>query len=87
MINVGAGYNNSARQGGWGCLARDTTGDVLFAAAGQLTDVSDTLHAETMALIHAIHLAENFGMGCDCQTVKIAMESSQWDRAPIGVLF
>ena len=38
-------------------------GDVMFAAAGLLANLSMATHAEALALMNAINLAESFGMG------------------------
>ena len=55
MINMDATFIRDSRMGGWGCIARDASGDVLFAAAGKLTNISEPLQAETMALLKALH--------------------------------
>lgn len=88
-----ASYLAVNRQGGWGCIARDMSGEVLFAAAGSLTNLSAATHAQAMALMKAsINLAESFGMGrvifmTDCLPLKHAIDSSSLDRSQLGSLF
>lgn len=39
MVNFDAAYKEEARTGGWGCLAQNADGEIMFAAAGDLSDV------------------------------------------------
>lgn len=62
------------------CVAHDSAGDVLFAAAGSLMDQSEALHVETTGLLNTTRLAEEFGMGrvifaTDCLPLKQALDS------------
>ena len=81
MINLDASFLATNRQEGWGCIAQDMLGDVLFSAAGPLANLSTATHAEALALMKAINLAESFGMGrvifmTDYLTLKQAMETN-----------
>ena len=64
----------------------------MFAAAGKLAGLAEAIHAEALALIKAVSLAEEFGMGrvifsTDCLPLKQAVVSTSLDRASLGVLF
>lgn len=91
-INVDGSFEPNSQLAGWGCIARDHTGDVLFTAAGNLVNMSEALHAEACALLHAIKMAEEHGMGrvvfeTDCAGLQQAMTTSTLDRSPLGTLF
>lgn len=91
-INIDGAFNASNQSSGWGCVARDPTGDVLFAVAGKIEQVSDALHAEATALLNAINLAEDHGMGCvifetDCLGLAQAINTTVLDRSALGALF
>ena len=92
MINSDAAYFEATREGGWGCIARDSKGDVLFAAAGKLAGLSQAIHAEALAMMKVISLAEGFGMGrvifcTDYHPLKHAVLPSSLDRASLGILY
>lgn len=53
-VNVDGAYNQTTGSGGWGCIARAPDGDILFAAAGPLSNLSEPIHAESIALLKAI---------------------------------
>ena len=79
-INIDSAFDVAKQTTGWGCVARDHTGEVLFAAAGRLVHISEALHAEATALLPAIHLAEEHGMGhvifeTDCLGLAQAINS------------
>jgi hypothetical protein len=63
MLNVDASFVEETGIGGWGCIARDSDGDILFAAAGSCEHFVDPMHDETISLLKAIDLAEQFGVG------------------------
>lgn len=62
-INIDAAFNRETGAGGWGLIARDVDGEVVFAASGSLSHQTEALHAETSALLLAIQLAESQGWG------------------------
>jgi hypothetical protein len=81
MINIDGSYSEENGSGGWGCVARDHEGEVIFAAAGPAMHLSNAMHAEVMALMRAIEFAEQFGMGrvifaTDCASLQHAATTS-----------
>lgn len=91
-VNIDGAFDQTSQQAGWGCVARDHTGDVLFAAAGSLANISEPLHAEVAGLLNAITLAENHGMGrvifeTDCSGLQQAVTTTTLDRSSLGTLF
>jgi ribonuclease HI len=91
-INIDAVYSDATRSGWWGAICRDMVSNIQFAAAGNLKMISDSMHAETMALSHAVQIAEQLGVGrvifeTDCANLQRAINSSDYDFAPLGVLF
>jgi ribonuclease HI len=74
---------------GWGCIRRDSTGDSLFAAAGQIGHASEPAQTEAHALIQAFSIAEQMGMGCvifeiECLVLKQAITGEDFNHAPMG---
>ena len=60
--------------------------------AGSLSNITDAMHAETLALSNAIQAADVMGVGrvvfeSDCCNLKTAMSSSDYDLSPLSVLF
>jgi hypothetical protein len=73
-------------------LARDSDGDMVVAAAGDVTSVLDALHSETVAVMHAIDMANRPGIGrvilaTDCLVLQKALASNEYDLAQLGSLF
>ena len=52
-----------AGKGGWGAVARDSDGDLVFAAAGAVPHAIDPLHAEAFGLLQGAKMASNLGIG------------------------
>ena len=91
-INIDGTFHVDSGRGGWGCLARDHTGDPLFAAAGSFHNAGEALRTETQALLQAISLAEQASIGrpifaTDCQVLQSAITTNNYDAAPLGALF
>ncbi|KAI4968921.1 hypothetical protein ZWY2020_046251 [Hordeum vulgare] len=91
-INTDGAFLEETRDGGWGALARDSNGSIIFAADGRITHAYDALHAETIAIQHAIGLANQLGMGriileTDSQILKQALLSPSLDQSRLGHLF
>lgn len=91
-INIDGAYSPANQLAGWGCIARDHMGDVIFAAAGKLEHISEALHAEACAMIKAIQLAETHGMGrviveTDSLGLSQALNTSMLDRSSLGTIF
>ncbi|PNT69203.1 hypothetical protein BRADI_3g51243v3 [Brachypodium distachyon] len=77
-LNIDGSYNAATDCGGWGVLARDEVGDIMFAAAGRIASASQALQTETEALIRGILYAEQMGMEkiiveTDCQILHRAL--------------
>lgn len=77
---------------GWGFVIRDEHGEVKAAGAGKLERVTDALHAEALAMLHAIHTASQ--MGChkvlletDSAQLKTAVTTEDCDLAVLGAIF
>ncbi|CAM0953804.1 unnamed protein product [Alopecurus aequalis] len=91
-INTDAAFSATEKAGGWGAIARDSRGQIQFAAARKLTHVSDALHAEALAVENAIRQADQAGIGrinieTDSQNLKYALTSASYDKAKLGHIF
>jgi hypothetical protein len=91
-INLDGAFLKDTRRGGWGAIGRDHSGEPVFAACGCNPVVADALQSELLALIHAIPVAEQFGIGSvilstDCLELKHAIESTSYDFSRLGPLF
>jgi hypothetical protein len=91
-INIDASYREDTRTGGWGFVIRNDTGEIECAGAGQINAVLGPLQAESMACLQAFRAAAEQGMmtievETDCQTPKNALQSTNWDAAPEGMIF
>ena len=91
-INIDAALAEQTRSGGWGIICRDDTKDVCFAAAGARLDLNNALHAETIALLELVTLADRLGVGrvifeTDCLVLQQAINSNAYAFSPLGVLF
>lgn len=91
-INLDGAYYPESGMGGWGYIARAPDGDILFAAAGPLCNLSEPLQAKSNAFLKAVDLSENFGMGkvifeIDCLNLKQTVCSDASERATLGALF
>jgi ribonuclease HI len=92
MINIDGAFRADSGTGGWGCIARDHSSLPIFAAAGSISNVGEAIHTETQALLQAITIAEQFGIGrpifaTDCQVLERAITTNNYDAAPLGALF
>ena len=63
-INTYGAFHGNTNDGGWGFVIRNDCGMVIAAGAGNLGQVSNALHSEAMAMLHAINAA--IQMGCHC---------------------
>jgi ribonuclease HI len=91
-INVDASFLAVERRGGWGFVARDHHGDVVGAGAGKLHHVESAASAEAQACDAALHQAAQWGMTrivveSDAQNLVRAVQSTNLDRAPEGVVY
>ncbi|KQJ87215.1 hypothetical protein BRADI_4g09840v3 [Brachypodium distachyon] len=88
-INIDGAFDAGTGHGGWGCLARDSDGDIVFAAAGYVEHAAEALQTEAHAFIRGILCAENLGIGriimeTDCQILQRAVSSSEYDASPLA---
>ena len=72
-------------------MARDNSGDIRGSGAGKLQHVASAFQAEATAAWEAIHAASSWGMTAiqvesDCQSLVKALQSTEYDLAPEGVL-
>jgi ribonuclease HI len=91
-VNLDGAFQPQTRQGGWGFIVRDETGHVRGAGAGQIKYASSALHAEAQACSEALQATAFWGMGViqletDSMILVKALQGSDYDRAPEGVLF
>lgn len=70
-INFDAPFSEEKGSDGWGCIATNSDGEILFAAAWNIDWVSATTHAEAMALIQSIKVAEGLEVGCVVSKLSI----------------
>lgn len=91
-ININGAFIEASKIGGWGFTLRNDQGVLLAAGAGKLKHVSDSLHAEALALQHATNIA--ISMGCkqvifetDSMMLKQAITSTEYDLSKLGSLF
>ncbi|VAH35038.1 hypothetical protein VPH35_022734 [Triticum aestivum] len=91
-INIDGAFIEASKIGGWGFTLRNDQGVLLAAGAGKLKHVSDTLHAEALALELATNIA--IKMGCqqvifetDSMMLKQAITSTEYDLSKLGSLF
>uniref|UniRef100_A0A8I6XAA5 RNase H type-1 domain-containing protein n=1 Tax=Hordeum vulgare subsp. vulgare TaxID=112509 RepID=A0A8I6XAA5_HORVV len=85
-LNTDGAFMEQSHSGGWGAIARDYMGEIIFAAAGSAQHLSDALHAETMALQNGLRIADQMGIGrviisTDSQVLKSALECSGLDHS------
>jgi hypothetical protein len=92
MVNCDGAFSAGRAEGGWGAVARDHDGDLIFAAAGHLNHVSQVMHAEAIAVKSAISIAEQMGIGriiiaTDCQNVVKALTTNTFDSSSLAQMF
>jgi ribonuclease HI len=61
-LNVDAAFSTLTRKGGWGSVARDSTGSVLDIGAGSIQRAASVLQAEALAAFHGLSRAVQLGM-------------------------
>ena len=90
-INSDGSFKEQNHNGGWGFIIRNDQGENLVAGAGNIRNVFDPLHAEAVAMKHAIE--EAVRMGClnviletDATVLRQAMITEDYDEASIGAL-
>ena len=91
-FNTDGDFYQDTRKGGWGFIARDSTGAVRGAGAGHLVAVASAAQAEAIASMEALNAASEWGMAqvtieTDASNLVRAVETTEYDRAPEGVLY
>ncbi|OMP05945.1 hypothetical protein COLO4_08437 [Corchorus olitorius] len=89
-INFDGVYDNVAKTGSFGVIARDYRGLVIGAYAGRLDFVPDAYTAECKAALKAIIWARDMGFSRimlegDALTVIKKVNSGEYDFSPLGV--
>ncbi|CAM0913463.1 unnamed protein product [Alopecurus aequalis] len=92
ILNTNGAFVETDKISGWGAIARDRQGTVIFAAAGKILNACDAMHAEALAVMHGIRQADRMGIGrivvaTDSLNLKQALTSSSYDQAKLGHLF
>jgi hypothetical protein len=91
-INCDGSYVPITKAGGWGFVIRDGEGAVRGSGAGRINWVASPAQAEAEACIQALRYAADRGMvnvmvESDASNLIRAVHSSEFDRAPEGVLY
>ncbi|PNT75811.1 hypothetical protein BRADI_1g38111v3 [Brachypodium distachyon] len=61
-INIDGAFHANSGRGGWGWIARDGEGDIIFAASGAIVRASEALQTEAEALIRGILTAKFYNV-------------------------
>jgi ribonuclease HI len=91
-VNTDGAFIEGTGQGGWGFIVQDDTGAVRGSGMGHIKYAASALHSEAMACLKAVQAVATWGMGnihieSNSVTLVQALQSSEHDRAPEGVLF
>jgi hypothetical protein len=81
-INTDGSFRKTSHTGGWGFTIRNTEGNLIAAGAGNLEYVSDALHAEAQAMLHAAIIASQ--MGC---LLKQAVTTDAYNLSSLASMF
>jgi hypothetical protein len=91
-INTNGSFRETSHTGGWGFTIRNADGNLIAAGAGNLERVSDALHAEAQAMLHATIIASH--MGCqnvvfetDSAQLKHAVTTEDYNLSPLAAMF
>jgi ribonuclease HI len=79
-------------KGGWGCVVRNNTGEVLDTGAGNIQRAGSALHAEALAALYGLERAKQLGMTriileTDASNLGKALTTSLMDCGPEEALF
>lgn len=91
-INTDGAFRAETLSGGWVFTIRNQEGMLVAAGAGNLEHVSDALHAEALAMLHAMNTT--IQLGCDRVMLEInpvslkqAVSSEAYDLSALGPVF
>jgi ribonuclease HI len=87
-VNSDAAFDMETWNGGWGCVLRDSDGDVIEARRGRIEALLNPLQGEMIACIHGVQAAIDAGVGhvvieSDAVAVVQAVYSSTYDLSTI----
>jgi len=91
-LNVDAAFSALTKRGGWGCVVRNNTGEVMDIGAGNINRAGSALHAEALAALYGLERAEQLGMTriiveTDASNLYKALTTRLMDGGPEGALF
>jgi ribonuclease HI len=81
-VNCDAAFDTETWNGGWGCVLRDSDGDVVEARRGRIEALLNPLQGEMIACIHGVQTAIDAGVG-HVVIESDAPLSKQSTRAPM----
>jgi ribonuclease HI len=90
-FNIDGSFTPGHSHSGWGVVARDFRGEVVAATAGHSEHISSAFHAELIAAVQAVKLAESLGsiniaLETDSQLLMLALNRPEVDSSPLGVI-
>jgi ribonuclease HI len=90
-LNIDGAFTPGLHHAGWGVIARGHKGDVVATTTGRSNNVTDAFHAELMAAVKALRLAEHLGAICvvletDSQLLMLALNRRGPDASPQAMI-
>jgi len=90
-LNCDGSFLPSEKSGSWGCLIRDSDGDVVQAGRGKINNLLSAFQAELIACLQGIQMAASLGIGrlilaTDAMEVVGAVNSEVHDASAVGHL-
>jgi len=76
-INFDGAFSPTTKKGAWSFLARDQTGEVVLAGAGNMRLACDALMVEATTCLRALELADQFGIS----HIQLETDSTQLEEA------
>ena len=76
-INFDGAFSPTTKKGAWSFLARDQTGEVVLAGAGNMGLACDALMVEATTCLRALELADQFGIS----HIQLETDSTQLEEA------
>jgi hypothetical protein len=61
--NCDAAFDPGTGNGGWGCILRDSDGDLIKACRGRIPTLMNPMHGELIACIQGVQAAIDAGVG------------------------
>ncbi|XP_066344498.1 uncharacterized protein [Miscanthus floridulus] len=90
-LNVDGAFREADKDGGWGYVIRDESGDVIQSGAGKVSLAINPMHAELIACMEGVKAAAAIGMNnivpeTDAQQVAWAIQGDDFRLAVVGGL-